>query len=364
MSELESVIADELAKRHTPGVAVSAVEDGAVSWTLCVGTRGSGLPVEDRTIFEAASMSKPVTACVALHLADDGLLDLDKPLASYTSRWWIDDPRIDAITARHALTHQTGLWQDSNETAPYFERDPVIDFKYSNTGIEYLQFVCEEIAGESLEALASRIVFEPLGMADTSFVWRESYETTAATAHGDSGEPLEKWKPTVPDASSSLHTTAPDYGRFVAAVPSLNDEWLTPQIDVHEAWGAGPPLPGSTWGLGWGLQADGCYWHWGWNIGFLSFAVAWPAQRRGIAVFTNGQDGLWICKAVVRWSRGRITPRSIGSSISLRSWGGGQSGSSRTSSMRRATHRTSGRGGRSCARGCTATWSRSASDPA
>jgi CubicO group peptidase (beta-lactamase class C family) len=62
VTELESIVRDELAKRRTPGVAVSAVEDGAVSWTLSVGSRGNGLPVEDRTIFEAASMSKPVTA--------------------------------------------------------------------------------------------------------------------------------------------------------------------------------------------------------------------------------------------------------------------------------------------------------------
>jgi len=299
--ELETVIRDELAERHTPGVAVSIVEDDTVSQTLCVGTRGNGLPVEERTIFEAASMSKPVTACVALRLVDEGLLDLDKPLASYTSKRWIDDPRLDGITARHALTHQTGLWQDSTESAPYFERDPLIDFKYANTGIDYLQFAVEAITGDTLQALATRDVFEPLGMVDTSFVWLDAYESTAATAHDDHGKPLEKWKPSVAYASTSLHTTAPDYARFVAIVPSLNDEWLTPQIEVHEAWGAGPPLPGSTWGLGWGLQADGSFWHWGWNIGFLSFAVAWPAQSRGIVVFTNGQDGLWICKAVVRW---------------------------------------------------------------
>jgi hypothetical protein len=145
-------------------------------------------------------------------------------------------------------------------------------------------------------------------MLDTSFVWRGDYEDRAATPHDEDGKPLEKWRPDAAWGPGSLHTTAPDYARFVAAAPSLDDEWLTPQIEVHEAWRAGPPLSGSTWGLGWGLQDDGSSWHWGWNVGFLSFAVGWPAQRRGIVAFTNGQDGLWICKSVVRWFSGDDHP--------------------------------------------------------
>jgi CubicO group peptidase (beta-lactamase class C family) len=294
-------LADECARRHVPGVSLSTIEDGCVSATHCFGFKVGDDPVVEDTVFEAASMSKPMMAKVALHLVGEGRLSLDEPLVRYTSRRHVDDPRIDIVTARHALTHQSGLWRDSNDSAPYFERDPLIDFKYSNEGVEYVQAVTEDISGESLEALARRIVFAPLGMTDSSFVWRDDYETKAATPHDSDGNATEKWRPTESDGAGSLHTTAADYARFVAATMTSGGEWLTPQIEVHEAWGGGPPEPGSTWGLGWGLQSsDGSFWHWGWNNGFLSFAVGWPEQGRGVVVFTNGDNGLWICKAVVR----------------------------------------------------------------
>ena len=295
--DLASLIGEECKRRHVPGVSVATIEDGRLARTSAFG-------VPEDIVFEAASMSKPVTAYVAMQV-----LDLDEPLLRHLRRSYLDDPRLEVVTARHAMTHQTGLMRDSSESAPYFERDPLIGFKYSNEGIQLLQNAVEDCAGRTLEELSSEMVFEPLGMSDSSFLWRNDYDASAATPHDEDGKPLEKNKPQVAWGPGGLHTTASDFARFVAAAPSLHDEWLTPQIEVHEVWGAGGPERGSTWGLGWGLQAsDGSFWHWGWNIGFLSFAVGWPADRRGVVVFTNGQNGLWICKAVVRWFSGRDHP--------------------------------------------------------
>jgi hypothetical protein len=77
---------------------------------------------------------------------------------------------------------------------------------------------------------------------------------------------------------------------------------LRPQVVVDDDWGGGPPRD-TSWALGWGVSAvdrDAHAWHWGWNDGFKSFSTASIARRRGVVVLTNSDDGLWVCRAVVR----------------------------------------------------------------
>lgn len=322
-SELETLVAEGLEKRCVPGVAVSLIEGGGVESTHCWGVRSSETaePVEGETIFEAASMGKALVGYVTLRLVEERVLDLDRPLATYLNSRHVADPRIDLVTARHALSHQTGLWRDSSEAPPYFERDPARGFKYSNEGIYYLQLALEEITGATLESLAQRLMWEPLDMRDSSFIWRHDYEVKTALPHDETGKALEKWRPGTPKGPTSLHTSAPDFARVVAALlnrPARHGvlggdriaEMLSPQVEVHEVWGAGPPDPGSFWGLGWGLQLidPGSFWHWGWNDGFLSFAVGWPGENRGLVAFTNGMNGLWVCKDLVTWFSGVAHP--------------------------------------------------------
>lgn len=306
VSELESLIAQGLEQRCVPGMAVSLIEGGEVASTHCWGVRStlSPEPVDGRTIFEAASMGKALVGYVTLRLVEDDVVDLDRPLTTYLATRHVADARIDLITARHALSHQTGLWRDSWEAPPYFERDPATGFKYSNERIHYLQVALEEITGATLQNLAQRLVCDPLEMGDSSFMWRHDYETKTALPHDEAGKVLEKWRPDAPLGPTSLHTSAPDFARLVAALldrrarpGKLSADWiaemLRPQVEVHEAWGGGPPDPGSFWGLAWGVQLTDptSFWNWGWNDGFLSFAVGWPNESRGLVAFTNGMNG-------------------------------------------------------------------------
>jgi CubicO group peptidase (beta-lactamase class C family) len=317
LAGLGPAVADALREHHVPGVSVATFDaDGITceSW----GVAAPGRPVTERTIFEAASMAKPVTAYVVLTLVADGVLDLDVPLCRYVDQRYVDDPRIEVVTARHALTHRSGLWVETNDAPPYFEKDPALEFMYSNVGFTCVQQAVEQITGETFDVVAGRLL-RALEMDDSSFVWRPDYEQYTAVPHDDDGAVLgEKWRPDVAWSPGSLHTTAVDYARFFRAIltregPALGplvDEMLRPHVDVREDWGGGPPDPGSSWGLGIGLQTGEptSFWHWGWNDGFLSFAVAWPDDGRGVVALTNGTNGLWVCKAIVTAISGRVHP--------------------------------------------------------
>ena len=148
-------------------------------------------PVTNRTIFEAASLSKVVFAYAVLKLVDRGVMDLDQPLVRYItlpeikdkfSADVVEDPRLKKITARMVLSHSCGFpnWRQG-ELKILFE--PGEKFSYSGEGFVFLQRVVEKLTGETLQDFMKREVFAPLGMNDSSYVWLESFEQQAASPH-------------------------------------------------------------------------------------------------------------------------------------------------------------------------------------
>ena len=168
------------------------------------------------------------------------------------------------------------------------------------------------------------MVFEPLGMTSSSYVWRASYDALKISRHDTVGEPTPQNKPTKANAAASLHTTAEDYGRFIAAIlkgTGLKKEtlaqMLTPQIKVDEAGTnmvsrpANKPSANVSWGLGVGLQttSDGVsFWHWGDNGTTKAYFVAFERQKFGVVVFTNGANGLSFMREIVDESIGGGQP--------------------------------------------------------
>jgi CubicO group peptidase (beta-lactamase class C family) len=132
-----------------------------------------------------------------------------------------DDSRLGQITARRVLSHTTGFpnWRIG---ALKIHFTPGERFSYSGEGFVYLSKVVEHVTGEKFNDFMKRIVFEPLGMTSSSYVWQDSYDTLKVFSHNTRGEAvsLKKLTPGVANAAASLHTTARDYGRFVAAITS------------------------------------------------------------------------------------------------------------------------------------------------
>ncbi|MGA7991946.1 MAG: serine hydrolase, partial [Thermoanaerobaculia bacterium] len=305
---------------HVPGVSVALVRNRNVAWTRSWGVAdaGTAVPVTDATLFEAASMTKPVFAASVLKLAEQGKLDLDRPLPD-VGTLPLQPERL-RITPRMILSHTSGLpnWRRGGE-----ERDgplPLISapgarFSYSGEAFFALQQHVERVTGEPIETYARRTLFSPLGMEHTSYVWTAALDANLATGHKEDGTRLERARYRHANAAYTLLTTAADYARFLAALldpgraapHGLSGVSVAAMLKRQVRADAREPIerPGLArgrevfWGLGWGLNTtasgDVAH-HSGANrTGFRSYCQFSPERGTGIVVMTNGLGGgeLW-----------------------------------------------------------------------
>jgi CubicO group peptidase (beta-lactamase class C family) len=317
---IENTLPKLMKERKVPGISLAVIEDNAIAWHLEMGVKNSKTyePVEKNTLFEAASLSKPVFAYGVLQLVEKGKLDLDMPLRRYLKYSEIDnDERVDLITARMVLAHTTGLpnWRPENESLKIHFR-PGERFSYSGEGFVFLQKVLEKITGESLEEYFRKNVFIPLGMKQSTFNWiNNKSEKLKAFGHNVDGFPIENQEGILPNSAFTLQTNALDYAKFVLAIlkgeglrSETIKEMLIPQIQVQEGCiitteKSCPPLSEFvSWGLGWGLQQTSLghsFWHWGDNQGFKCFIVGFKKCNKAVITFTNSANGLSIISDIL-----------------------------------------------------------------
>jgi CubicO group peptidase (beta-lactamase class C family) len=305
-----------MAAADIPGLSVAVVQQGRVVWTGAFGTRNDPgrTPVDQETIFEAASLSKPVFAYLVLRLADRRAFDLDRPLAQLVEYPRLaHDPRAGRITARMVLAHATGLpnWGGDTLTLGF---DPGTAYGYSGEGFVYLQRAVERVTGQSLDQLARQEVFEPLGMTRSGYRWRPAFGDDAAYGTDWLRRPAPAIRYADANAAASLLTTAGDYARFVTAV--LTGRGLSP-----EGWRAfltpvRETSPGISIGLG--IRVEGppaarIFYHSG-NNGrrFTSYMAGNVATGLGLVYFTNAPNGTSLVAA--------LAPRVFGADHPPRHW--------------------------------------------
>lgn len=324
ISQLESGIPKIIEKAMIPGLSIAIVRDGELLWTKGFGVKNSETnePITNETVYEAASFSKPVYSYAVFKLVERGELELDKPIIDYVSDEYIkknylgreiDDERFRKITARMVLTHSAGFpnWRGRDSLKINFE--PGEKFSYSGEGFGYLQKVIEKISGLSLNDFMKKEVFDPLGMTSSSYVWQESFDQNTAYPHDMMGEVGRKGKPKGGHAAATLHTTAKDFAKYMIAImnhtglqQSIIDSMLTPQIVVDPE-----KSQEVVWGLGIGLEKTPhgiAYWHWGDNMTFRCFFVAFPQQKIGVVYFTNSFFGLAARSQIVELAIGGEHP--------------------------------------------------------
>lgn len=285
------------------GMAIAVIEDGEVGPILTAGVRSTETdpPITEDTVFEAESLSKPVVAWIALQLIEEGVLDLDQPLAEIAP--WSDaagDIRYERITPRMVLSHTSGL---PNFRTPggslSLQYEPGAFFTYSGEGFLFLQHAMEAVTYSSLEELARRYVFEPFGMTSSSFIWQSDYGSRIAVGHSDMGMALDKFVPQSANAAIGLHTTAGDYARFLTGV--LDSDVLGRRLNREMSLAQVDALDGIFWGLGFGIQPtmDGsALWEWGDNAGYKSFAYIEPDAESGFVLLSNSANGMLVLHEV------------------------------------------------------------------
>ncbi len=302
-ASLAETVRDLMVKGGVPGVQIAIVRNAETVWNQGFGVASveSGRSVTVDTVFEAASLGKPLFAYAVMRLVERGEFDLDLPLAGYLPNPEVrDQDRLRQVTARRVLSHTAGFpnWRRGKDLP--IEFDPGERFGYSGEGYVYLQRVVEAVTGLKLDALMHREVFTPLGMSASGFVWRDAYAQTAATGYDYLGGAGQKARPETANAASSLHTTAGDFARFLAEIlrptlvkPSTVSTMLKPQVSVAKDL---------DWGLGWGLElAAGrrLFWHWGDNETFRSIAFGDPAAGVAVVMLTNSENGLSIAAPIM-----------------------------------------------------------------
>jgi CubicO group peptidase (beta-lactamase class C family) len=314
-SQLDSTIPALMRAGEIPGLSVAVVRDGDLFWSGAFGVRNTTTQerVDRNTIFDAASLTKPVFAYAVLRLVDRGMIGLDKPIADVLTNMRMQhDARYLRITPRHVLSHSTGLpnWGGDRLDLAF---DPGTNWGYSGEGFVWLSRAVERLTGLPTNELLRREVFEPLGMRHSSLTWNDSLEANGAAPHSEFGRARPRQRPS-PDslgnsnAAASLRTTAEDFAKFLIAVmdgQGLKRETARAIFAVqNEAVNAqnyrnrpAELRERIAWGLGWGLERRGggiMAWHWGDNGDAKSFVVVEPLGKSAVVYFANGQTGLSI----------------------------------------------------------------------
>jgi len=322
--QLDSLLGQQMKALGIPGLSIAVIAHGRIVYHRALGVTNidTSNPVDDQTIFEAASMSKPVFAWLVMRLVDEGKLNLDTPLYRYLPYPDIEkDSRYKLITARMALTHQTGFpnWRyfekpDSSLHIPYgqlwLKFTPGTGFAYSGEGYHYLAQVVAHIYGGNLKTLNEvfkREEANPLGMEHASFTGNDYISAHKATGHKKGKVFYRKWPNSFPEqdstwfgAAGGLHTEAISYAHFLTAILARKalskgayTEMFRPQLELphsSDAYKAGD----TGWALGFAVMPgpDGVlYEHGGSNGNFQSHFSLDLKSKTGYVFFTNCDQG-------------------------------------------------------------------------
>jgi CubicO group peptidase (beta-lactamase class C family) len=295
------------------GLALALIKDGEIIQGFSGHSdQKKRLLVTAQTVFPAASLSKPVFAYAVLKLVDQGVLSLDMPLAGFVD-YAPGDEFAAEITAAHVLSHTTGFpnWRSSEQPLKSYFR-PGDRFSYSGEGFVFLQRVVERLTGESLEATAQRLVFEPLGMTRSTFDPARKFDDTVVPSEA-AADATVSVRATA-NAARSLRTTAHDYAQFLKAIlsgtglkSSTSESWMearksVPANFVNAADPRGMHQKDSAvgWGLGWGLEIESrFFFQWGANNGYVSFTIGSRVDGVAFVILTTGFTGLECIRQLV-----------------------------------------------------------------
>jgi CubicO group peptidase (beta-lactamase class C family) len=316
---------------HVPGVSIAYIHAGKIEWARGFGhTKIVGPPVTPDTLFQAASISKPVTALAIMHLVQVGKLDLDTDVNRYLKTWKVPDnefTRQTPVTLRELLTHSAGITvhgfagYEAGAALPTLvevlngekpaNNDPIrVDivpgktWRYSGGGYEIAQQVVMDVTGVPFPKIMQDVVLKPLGMNHSTYQQPlpPNLLAQAATPYRADGTPVTGGPHVYPElAAAALWTTPSDLARYAIGVQqalsgkserllnvATTKLMLTPVI---ERQAIGPGIGGSS------AQPD--FSHGGANDGYRCMFVAYE-NGDGVVVMTNSDRGDVLTAEIVR----------------------------------------------------------------
>jgi CubicO group peptidase (beta-lactamase class C family) len=324
-------LSDRMAALHVPGVSIAVVHDGQIEWARGFGvTRIGGAAVTTETLFQAASISKPVTALAVLRLVQLGKLDLDTDVNRYLKTWKVPDNEFTAktkVTLRELLTHTAGMTvhgfpgyasnallptvtqvlngeKPANTAAIRVDKTPGTIWRYSGGGYVIVQQLLEDVTGKPFPKLMQELVLEPLGMSHSTYEQPLSSARLAEAAmpYRPDGQPVAGGPHTYREMGpGGLWTTPSDLARYAIEVQkalagkstkvlsaAMARQMLTPGMN-H--WGLGPATGGSP--------EHPYFAHGGANEGFRCNFMAYE-NGDGVFIMTNGDNGGDVAEELLR----------------------------------------------------------------
>ncbi|WP_428654222.1 serine hydrolase domain-containing protein [Runella sp.] len=316
-----------------PGLSIAVIKDGKIEWAKGYGvaSQEGAKPVDENTMFQAASISKPVAALAALHWVEKGKLTLDNNINGYLKDWQVPDNKfttVEKVTLRRLVTHTAGLTvhgfrgyakgeavptvvqvlngeKPANSGAILPDTLPGKIWRYSGGGYTVMQKALADQVGKPFPVIMQETVLSKLGMQHSSYEQPLSTQFSAfsSTGYRANGKAVKGEWHTYPEmAAAGLWTTPSDLARYIIEVQeslqdksnkviskSMTEQMLTKHLD--------------RWGLGPGLQNSGdslIFNHGGANEGFRCVFMAQAYHGNGIVIMTNSDNGSAIANELVR----------------------------------------------------------------
>jgi len=300
---LKALIGSMMTEVGVPGLSLAIISDNKIVFSESYGYKRStnAEKVNDRTVFEACSLSKSFLVFVVYKLIDAGKLELDKPMYQYLEYAPLaHDPRYKLITPRMILSHCSGIenmqyLNDPNKLE--ILSNPGEKFVYSGEGYQYLSKVVELILQQPYEEYIRKMVFKPLKLKRSYTVYKRKGKSPSnyATGHNKFGKELDKWKNLEPRPAGGVHTTAEDYANLIISL--FNDKHLTrarrndilkPVVRIEKI------NPFLFYGPGFEIvqgKTDTLVSHGGLNPGFRGLMFYSIARKSGFVMMSNSDRG-------------------------------------------------------------------------
>jgi CubicO group peptidase (beta-lactamase class C family) len=321
------LITKEMKSKHFVGLSIALVDEQRVVWAEGFGysDKENGIPATPETVYGVGSISKLFTATAAMQLAEQGKLDIDKPLQTYLPQFSIKSRFPDAgpITLRGIMTHHSGLpsdlrkgmWSKNPEPftnvvdrvkADYVAYPPNFIFSYSNLGVTLLGHAIQNVSNRDFAAYMEESLLRPMNMSRSGFFVRPDMVPFVAKGYHNSNRVDVALTPDRDVPAGALHSNVLDLSKFMQMVfghgmsganpilkPETLAEMLRPQntsvpLDLDFRIGLGWML-GTSEGIGIhgaGAVAD----HGGGIPGFRSSLMILPEQKMGVVVLSNSDS--------------------------------------------------------------------------
>jgi CubicO group peptidase (beta-lactamase class C family) len=314
-------IQERMKEYKAPGVSIAVIDSFRVAWAMGYGVKDAAMQeqVTEQTLFQAASISKPVNATAVMLEVQRGRLSLDSNVNRYLTSWKLPDNTLTAtrkVTLANLLSHTGGttihgfpgyepsavlptVQQILNGTPPANTGPIVVDiepgtrYAYSGGGVTITQLVLVELEGRPYPEILKDLVLDPAGMTSSTFEQPlpASRVDEAASAHGPDGMPVPGKYHVYPEmAAAGLWTTPTDLAKFAIehqlSLQGKSNRILSQASEEKMM----TPFIGDSYGLGFGLEKRGnaeYFEHSGGNYGFNCLLIAHKEKGYGAVVMIN-----------------------------------------------------------------------------